>query len=85
LVAVELAPAMRAARDGTHLVAIVGVGGVANALLPADAILPSPGPAAATIALALMIAGLFTVRWAIVMLPHREFAVGPAVNRDGSP
>lgn len=84
-VAAELAPAMRAARDGGRLVTITGLGGAAGVILPAVMVLASPGPAAALTALAVMIAGLFAVRWAIVMLPHRELAVGPGLNRDGSP
>lgn len=85
LVAAELAPAMRAVRDGGQLTTIVGLGGFASVILPAVVILASSGPSAALGALALMIAGLLAVRWAIVILPHRELAVGPAVNRDGSP
>jgi len=48
-------------------------------------IMANPGTAAALIDLALMIAGLVALRWAIVMLPHRELAIGPGLNWDGSP
>ncbi len=83
--AAELAPAMRAARDGVGLMGIVGLGAAAGVVLPALVIVVASGMTAAMVALALMIAGNFAVRWAIVMLPHRELAIGPGLNRDGSP
>lgn len=84
-VAAELAPAMRAVRDGGRLVMIAGLGAAAGVILPAVVVLAGSGPAPTLAALALIIVGNLAVRWAIVVLPHRELAVGPGFNRDGSP
>ena len=85
LLAAETAPGTRAFRDGRGLLAMVGLGAVAGEIAPAVAVLVSAGPAPTLTALALMVVGNFAVRWAIVMLPHRELAVGPTLKRDGNP